>query len=267
MKNESLTLFIPLYGKALMSKDRVFPDETAERIVASVDFDFSTIDTSKKLAIYMAMRAAQYDELAESHLAAYPDSTVIQLGCGLDSRCVRIKAKPPKWYDLDLPVVISIRRQYYPETEEYKMLPSSVTDLSWLDSVEDNGKPVLILAEGLTMYLTEQEVVSLMTAFKSRFKCCSFVFDACSRFAAKMSKIKNPINAVNAEISFSLDNPASLESKVAGAKCSAISEIITEKYVSRLGGIYKKRFKFMQACGKKLYRIFRFEIVHGSFSC
>ena len=37
MKNESLTLFIPLYGKALMSREGIFPDAAAERIVAAVD--------------------------------------------------------------------------------------------------------------------------------------------------------------------------------------------------------------------------------------
>ena len=36
MTNESKTLFIPLYGKAMMSKEGLFEDTTAEKIVSSL---------------------------------------------------------------------------------------------------------------------------------------------------------------------------------------------------------------------------------------
>ena len=57
MTNESLTLFIPLYGKAKMSREEYLPDPWAEEIVSSVDYDFSKVDQSRKLAIMMAADA------------------------------------------------------------------------------------------------------------------------------------------------------------------------------------------------------------------
>ena len=64
MTNESKTLFIPLHGKAAMSREGFFRDKMAEQIVADAKDSLQNVDTSRKLAIFMAMRAMQYDEIA-----------------------------------------------------------------------------------------------------------------------------------------------------------------------------------------------------------
>ena len=76
-------------------------------------------------------------------------STVLHLGCGLDSRVFRID--PPatvRWYDVDLPDVIDLRRRLYPERHDYELIATSVTDLRWLDGIPAD-RPVLVVAEGL----------------------------------------------------------------------------------------------------------------------
>ncbi len=260
MTNESKTLFIPLYGKALMSRKGFFDDKTAEEIVSSCGHDFSDVDKSEKLAIYMAMRAMQFDELCEDFVSKHPDSIVIHLGCGLDSRYNRVNRKPKCWYDLDFPDVIELRRAYYPESDSCRLISSSVTELSWLDSIEYNGESVLIIAEGLTMYLTEGEIASLIEGFKRKFGKCVFLLDAYSDSAAKLSKFKNPINAVDAKISFSMSDPKKLEELVKGITCFINSDIILPKYISRLEGSWKTRFKFMGRFGSSFYRIYGYRI-------
>lgn len=266
MTNESKTLFIPLYGKAMMSREGFFEDKTAENIVSSCGYDFSDVDRSKKLAIYMAMRAMQYDELTEQFLGRYGDSIVIHLGCGLDSRCRRVKSSPKCWYDLDFPDVIELRRGYYSDSDTYKMISSSVTDLSWLDKIEYNGERVLVIAEGLSMYLTEDEVVSLVNALGERFgneKKVNLLMDAYSDKAAKLSKYKNPINKVDAQISFSMSDPSLLENRCDNARCVLDKDIILPKYIDRLTGVYKTRFRFMGRFGKSFYRIYGYVIRSG----
>ncbi len=258
MTNESKTLFIPLYGKALMSKEGFIEDKTAEKIVDSEAESLKNTDTSRKLAIYMAMRALQYDEIAEEFAKNNPESIVIHLACGLDGRINRVKVKVKMWYDLDFPEVIQLRRKYYSENGHYTMLSSSVTDFGWLEKIDYSGENVLIIAEGLSMYLSENDMKGLTENFRKKFRKCTFVFDAYSPFAAKMSKYKNPINAVNARIDFAMDNPKILENE--NVKCTLNSDIIQKKYVDRLKGIDKIRFKFMGGAGKNLYRIFGYEI-------
>lgn len=256
MTNESRTLFIPLYGKAMMSREGFFEDKTAEEIVRTCGHDFSDTDSSKRLALYMAMRAMRFDELAEKFLSKHRNTIVIHLGCGLDSRCRRVKAACKCWYDLDLPDVIELRRGYFPENERYRLISSSVTEPSWLDRIKYSGESVLVIAEGLSMYLTREEMISLTDGLGRRFSAVLLLFDAYSHFAAKASKIKNPINAVNAKISFSMDDIRELTDGAECAKPVFDGDIILPEYTDRLSGIYKARFRFMRRAGAKMYRIY-----------
>ena len=255
MTNESKTLFIPLSGKAAMSREGFFPDETAERIAADVSGELQNVDRSRKLAVYMAMRAMQYDEIAAAFLAQNRDCAVVHLGCGLDSRCLRVGHAGVRWYDLDFEEVIGLRRRWFDEDSEYRMLASSVTELSWLDEIAPCGL-LLVLAEGLTMYLTAEDMTALMQALAARFPQVTFVFDAYSHTAARLSKYKNPINRVKAKIGFALDAPEELS---CGMRFAAVREIILPRYIDRLRGIDRMRFRFMGRFGNKLYRIWQFE--------
>ena len=50
MTNESKTMFIPLYGKAMMSKEGFLKDPAAEKIVEEKKECFDNVDRSRKLA-------------------------------------------------------------------------------------------------------------------------------------------------------------------------------------------------------------------------
>lgn len=254
MKNESRTLFIPLYGKALMSREGFLHDPDAERITDSCGFDFSRVDTSRKLAIYMSMRAMLFDGYAEAFARAHPDGVILQLGAGLDSRIRRVKADN-LWYDLDLPEVIALRREYFPEDERYQLLAAPALPAGWLEQLP-RAKHALVLAEGLSMYLSGEDMRSLMSALQAHFGQTLFIFDAYSSLAARLSPLKNPVNAVKARIFFAMDDPQTLIQGRTGMRCVLDSDIITPEAVERLKGIDRLRFRFMGRAGKNLYRIY-----------
>ena len=258
MKNESLTLFIPLYGKAMMSREGFLPDKTAEEIVASVDFDFGKVDRSRKLAIYMAMRAALYDGYAREFAREHPDGLILQLGVGLDSRVRRVEAGNP-WYDLDFPEVMALRREYFPEGGSYHHISAPALPADWLQAVP-RAKHALVLAEGLSMYLSEADMRALMAAFQAHFGQTTFIFDAYSKTAARLSGLKNPVNAVKAKIDFAMDDPQTLLTGTTGMRVSMNADIITLEAVERLKGVDRWRFRFMGRFGKSFYRIFGYEI-------
>jgi len=258
MTNESLTLFIPLYGKAMMSREGFLPDKTAEEIVASVDFDFAKVDRSRKLAIYMAMRAALYDDYVRDFAARHPDGLVLQLGVGLDSRVRRVTCGNP-WYDLDFPEVIGLRRTWFPENDRYHLIAAPALPADWLAQLP-RAEHALVLAEGLSMYLSEADMRALMAALQGHFRHTTFIFDAYSRSAAKLSALKNPVNAVKAKIDFAMDDPQLLLSGTQGMKAILDADIITPEAVSRLKGSDRLRFRFMGRFGRSFYRIFGYEI-------
>ena len=217
MTNESLTLFIPLYGKAVMSREGFLSDPAVEEIVSTVDFDFSKVDQSRKLAIYMAMRAALYDGYVRDFAAQHPEGLVLQLGVGLDSRVKRVPCGN-HWYDLDFPDVIDLRRTYFPEDERYRLIAAPALPADWLSGVP-RAEHALVLAEGLSMYLSEADMRALMAALQAHFRQTTFIFDAYSKSAAKLSALKNPVNAVKAKIDFAMDDPAAADRHAGDSGC------------------------------------------------
>ena len=152
-----------------MSKNNLFiNDPKAEEIISKVKFNFEDLKQSKWLSMYMALRAKIIDEICNRYITQNPNTTVIHLGCGLDSRCLRVDNNNISWYDIDFQSVIDLRKQFYEETEKYKMIGKSVTDLSWLDEIDLDNQSVLIVAEGLTMYLSEQELQQLIKGINNK---------------------------------------------------------------------------------------------------
>ena len=147
LNNESKTLFIPLLGKAIMSKDNLFlHDPKAEEIISKIDYDFNSLKQSKWLSMYMSVRALIIDELCNKYIEEHPNATIIHLGCGLDSRCLRVNQSFDIWYDIDYENVIDIRKKFYDEDSKHKMIGSSVVDYKWLEEIKTNDN-IMVVAE------------------------------------------------------------------------------------------------------------------------
>ena len=116
MNEVNKTLFIPLYGKSQISKQGIILDDPmAEKIWVAEEFPIKGKSKSKWLAYNMAMRARVFDDWTKRQLKQNDDALVLHIGCGLDSRCKRVKQAYRNWLDCDFPEVISVRRNYYTE--------------------------------------------------------------------------------------------------------------------------------------------------------
>ncbi|NER80540.1 MAG: class I SAM-dependent methyltransferase [Leptolyngbya sp. SIO1D8] len=126
-----------------------------------------------------AVRAHLFDQIVQRHLSTYANALVIELGSGLSTRYYRIGQRCPCWIELDLPEVISLRRQFDRESSHHRFLSASALDASWMDEVPKTPpETVLILAEGLLMYFEPAQVQSLIDQLKQHFLGATFVFDA-----------------------------------------------------------------------------------------
>lgn len=260
LNNESKTLFIPLLGKALMSRDNLFlHDSKAEEIISKIDYDFNSLKQSKWLSMYMSVRALIIDELCSEYILEHPNATIIHLGCGLDSRCLRVNQNYKSWYDVDYEEVISIRKNFYNEDSSHKMIGSSVMDFKWLEQIEDNDN-MMIVAEGLTMYLSEEEIKILISRISERYGDVHLLFDAYTKKGVRSSKIKNPVNQVNAEVKYGIDNPEEFLSL--NEKLEYIAAHLIKKDDNNLHGLTKFIFNNLY-CGKisqSIYKIYEFNL-------
>lgn len=136
MNEVNKTLYIPLYGKALVSKKGIIlQDSKAEELWEKEGFPLKKKSSSKWLAYYMGMRADVFDHWLKKQMDLLKDGVVIHIGCGMDSRIERVKSRGHLWYDVDFPEVIKERRKYYKEDNSYHMLESDARVHEWLKSI------------------------------------------------------------------------------------------------------------------------------------
>jgi O-methyltransferase involved in polyketide biosynthesis len=128
----------------------------------------------------------------------------------MDSRVFRID--PPatvRWFDVDFPDVIDLRRQVYPERDNTTMVAASVTDPGWLDAVPDD-RPTLVVAEGLSMYLEPADGRELFRRVVEHFSTGEVFFDAYSRLGIKSQKTNAIVRRAKATLRWGIDDPHEL---------------------------------------------------------
>lgn len=187
LNKETETLLIPLYCRALESQrpDPIIRDDKAVEMANRIDYDFSQLKVPKGTYIITCMRAKQYDNYAQSFLSKNPDGVVVCIGCGLDSRFDRVDNGKVEWYDLDFPEVIDLRRKFFQEMNRYHFISSSVMDFEWMTPIAQKNRRVLFLAEGVLMYLHEEEVKSLVLKLQETFPGCELACEVTNIFWVK----------------------------------------------------------------------------------
>lgn len=258
MNNVNKTLYIPLYGKAYVSrKGIILRDRKAEEIWAAEGFPLKGKSKSKWLAYYIGMRAAVFDRWLKQAMDADPSAVVLHIGCGMDSRAERVGTQGHRWFDIDFPDVISERKRYYQETDDYKMLSSDIRDADWLMQLPASN--AIIVMEGVSMYLRPEELKQTMGQIAAHFGKVHLLMDCYTEFAAKASKVRNPINDVGVTQVYGLDNPKQLEGT--GVAFVREHEMTPAELVDELHGMEKKVFKALFAGGiaKKMYRLYEYQ--------
>ncbi len=212
------TALVTLYGKALESRraDSILADRDADRAVRLIDYDFGSLRMRPRDQKSAAIRSKAYDGRVRQFLDAHPDSVVLHLGCGLDTRAYRVNPAPTvAWYDIDLPDIIALRQQLFPPRAGVHAVGASVTDPALLDAIP-RDKPVLVVAEGLTPYLRRADGVAMLRRIVAHFPCGEMLFDGYSRAGVWVLQRYPPVRASGAELDWSIDDPSDLERAVPG---------------------------------------------------
>lgn len=107
---------------------------------------------------------------------------------------------------MDFPSVIDERKKYYTESETYHMLCADASETAWIENLP-KSKNVIVILEGISMYLKNEEVINLFLVLQNHFEKVHILMDVYTTFGAKASKYKNPINDVGVTKVYGIDNP------------------------------------------------------------
>lgn len=255
------TLLITLYAKARESEfpDSLLKDRLAAAAVRQLDFDFRRLHVTPDMMVALATRSASFDEQVGEFMARCPTATVLHLGCGLDTRSFRVPSPVTiRWIEVDYPEVIALRRRLYPAQPHVTMIGTSVTDVGWLAEIPTD-RPVLVVSEGMLVYLERTQVISLLQRMVSHFRCGELLFDGYSRWGTWFINRQTSVRVTGARLKWSLDDPRDLEHFVSGFQLVEIDDWLQSLATSRLpwlkGWLFQsaRRIPAVQRMGR-LYR-------------
>lgn len=176
------TLLIPLYGRALetLKPHGLLRDPLAVHMVERLDYDFSKWDGTPSM-IGATMRTLMFDQEVAAFLDVNPGGTVVEIGCGLNTRFERLDQGRAHWIEMDFPDVIALRRRFMDEGPRRTMLAADAASPSWLNVVARRGGPVCFVSEASLIYLEEPQVRDVALRLAGRFPGAWLVSDTMSR--------------------------------------------------------------------------------------
>jgi methyltransferase (TIGR00027 family) len=165
------------------------------------------------------------DSLVKKELSDHPDTTIILVGAGFDSRAYRLKGG--SWIEIDEPAIIEYKNEILPVSECANPLERISIEFE-KQKLADKLRPytnrphVIFIIEGVFMYLTNEQKNELLSTLTTLFPQHTLFCDLMTRrfykkFAGPIQKKLAEQGAVFKELS---DEPASLFAQHGYAKRS-----------------------------------------------
>lgn len=184
------TLLLPLWGRAYETQQNMprLIDNKAVEIMEKLEYDFSDIEKTQTMSQHgWVARSLHTDKLVTDFIKKHPEATIVNIGCGLDTTFSRIDNGKILFYELDLPDVITLRKNFYEDNERHKSIASSFLDTDWFEEIAVKDG-LLFLAGGVLCYFEEEQIKAFFIKVADCFPTCEFFFDSLSPLGMKIAK-------------------------------------------------------------------------------
>jgi len=205
------TLLVPLYGRATMTRQgaELISDPKAVEMVAAIDYDFSRFDGTMSL-VGSVLRTRIFDRWISRWLDEHPTGTIVEIGAGLNTRYERLDNGRARWFELDLPDVMELRRRFFAETDRRRMLAGSVLDEDWCREVARTGGPWFLAAEAVFIYLQPSEVERIVATIARHVPGSTLAFDTWGEWMRDHQDDHDTIGAMDARFTWFCEDPSEL---------------------------------------------------------
>ena len=208
------TMLQTVYARAKESNGRgAIHDAKAEEIIEKLDYDFSLADKDTAMHSGVIARTIVLDRMTKEWLASHPGAVVVNIACGLDTRCYRMSGNA-HWYNLDLPETMAVREKLLPESGTISQIAMSAME-DWGSEISEQNVQVLIVIEGLTMYLSAKDVQQIFAVISSRFSQATIFVETMNPMIVKRFKEKS-IEGSHAKFTWGIKNGKALAELLPG---------------------------------------------------
>ena len=208
------TMLQTVYARAKESRTRgAIHDAKAEELIDKLDYDFSLADKDAAMHSGVIARTIVLDALTQTYLEKHPGAVVVNIACGLDTRCCRVSGYS-HWYNLDLPETIAVRERIMPESGSVSQIAMSAMD-DWGSLIAEAGAPALVIIEGLTMYLSQADVQRIFAVIAARFESVTVFVETMNPMVVKSFKEKS-IEGSNAKFTWGVKDGKALAALLPG---------------------------------------------------
>ena len=218
------TMLQTVYARAKETKTRgAIYDDKAVELVDKLHYDFSLADKDAAMSSGVIARTIVLDHLVQQYLIAHPGAVVVNIACGLDTRCYRMQGYS-HWYNLDLPETIGVRARLLPESGTISQIAQSAME-DWGGAVAETDAPTLVIIEGLTMYLTQEDVQQIFAVIHNRFAKATVFVEIMNPMVVKNMKEKS-IEGSHAKFTWGAKNGTELQALLPGFTCTGEHSLV-----------------------------------------
>nr|AWI66928.1 polyketide synthesis O-methyltransferase [Piromyces sp.] len=214
------TLLIPLYYRSLEAKSehpRIDAHYDVD-LINKIDYDFSKYNGKMSIEGCI-VRSIILDREVNKYLNDHPDCVVLNFGCGLCTRTKRIDIKNSTWYNIDLPDAIELRNKLVDKQDNCYNIGKSMLDETWANDVKVKpGQDVLVIVEGVFMYLTEEEIRTFINIIKKNYRKVFALFEINHTIFANNTKFHDSVKKTNATFKWGIKHGKDLENITSGVK-------------------------------------------------
>jgi O-Methyltransferase involved in polyketide biosynthesis len=115
------------------------------------------------------------------------------------------------WFDLDLPDTIELRRNFFADTGRRRMVAASALNEDWLPAVGQSQGPYFFVAEGVLVYLPEDQVMAALARIAARFPGALVALDTYPKRTFDQQRKLAARKGMEARWAWACDDPRSLD--------------------------------------------------------
>ena len=155
--------------------------------------DSEAIKLADKIGIEHKKRNAQYtfydrtvimerliaiDDRVHNFINRYADGIIVNVGCELDTMFSRVDNGRIKWYNIDFPERIDIRRRYMDSRDREVNVEADLFNYGWLDQItKPQDTAILFVVYDMMRYFDKESLKTFLDAIWRKFPGAEVVFD------------------------------------------------------------------------------------------